>query len=714
MKKKHSPIKRNASLQLAPDITEEELQVFLQEAEEQLQLLDQDIIKLEKGEEDANVLQEIFRAAHTLKGSSAMLGHTRMAELTHAMESVLDRLRKGTMALSSDVVDALLRSLDVLKSLKDEILKMEISGTDMTSVVVELDRLDRVDQPKEAVLTEAQRKKPRVGLVLDEDARNKVSIALTEGHNVYKVQVTAVEACEWAQIRLFQVLAALSQKGLVVTSAPTQSEIENQQCDYDLSAIITTEHDVQVIHDEIVQIDDLSRVDVNVYELTDLDVVGGTKEDVPQIAVKTSTSEKPAGLVDAGGKEMAGQAKPPSNEARASQTVRIDVQRLDDLMNLIGELAISRTRIHQIAKVLESRYKDDEMVRALSETSTNSLKIVDQLQENMMKVRMLPISTVFGSFPRMVRDLARKAGKEVDFVVEGQETEIDRTVIERIRDPLVHLLRNAVDHGVESAAVRKAAGKSERAKIRLFAYQEESHIVIVVEDDGAGIDPARVRDEAVKKGIISLDSAVRLSQEEAIDLIFASGMSTAEYTTDVSGRGVGMDIVRKNIQALNGVVLIDTRTSMGTKFTLKLPLTLATFEGLLVASAGTVYAIPLISVTETLKLEKGATRTVEGREIVRLRDEILPLVRLRKTLYFEEDCSQESFVVVTRDASRPVGLAVDSVMEPQEVVVKPISSYLGDVKGVAGASILGDGRVALILDVPTLVRTTLDVRNVVI
>ncbi|MDY6833857.1 MAG: chemotaxis protein CheA [Chloroflexota bacterium] len=710
MKKRHGPVKSNASLQLAPDITEEELQVFLQEAEEQLQLLDQDIIKLEKGEEDANVLQEIFRAAHTLKGSSAMLGHTRMAELTHAMESVLDRLRKGTMTVSTEVVDALLRSLDVLKSLKDELLKMEISSTDMTSVVVELDRLDRIEQSKEAASTESRATKTHIKLVLNDDERKKVSIALTEGQKVYKVEVTAVEACEWAQIRLFQVLHAVSQSGSVVTSVPTQAEIENQQCDYDLAFIVITEHDAQVIHDEIMQIDDLAQVVVSVYELVDSDVV----KDMAQSAVKTSSSERASSLVGAASKEMVGQVKPISNEARASQTVRIDVQRLDDLMNLIGELAISRTRIHQIGKLLESKYKDDEMVKALSETSTNSLKIVDQLQESMMKVRMLPISTVFGSFPRMVRDLARRAGKDVDFVVEGQETEIDRTVIERIRDPLVHLLRNAVDHGVESVAERNAADKPQRATIHLSAYQEESHIVIVVEDDGAGIDPYRVRDEAVKKGIISLELASRLSQEEAIDLIFASGMSTSENTTEVSGRGVGMDIVRRNIQALNGVVLIDTKPGIGTKFTLKLPLTLATFEGLLVSSAGTVYAIPLISVTETLKLESGSTRTVEGREIVRLRDEILPLVRLRKTLYYDEGCSNESFVVVTRDASRPVGLAVDSVMEPQEVVVKPISSYLGDVKGVAGASILGDGRVALILDVPTLVRTTLDVRNIVI
>jgi two-component system chemotaxis sensor kinase CheA len=667
---------QRAKLELEPDITQEELDIFLMETEEQLQLLDQDIVKLEKGTEDDGLMQEIFRAAHTLKGSSAMLGHQRMAALTHAMESVLDRLRKGTLSVSTPVVDALLSSLDVLKVLKDEITTREISDVDITAVVAELDRV-REEEAAEAPEAEPKAAGGEGGeagaaeICLDASQAERVQEALSGGRSAFRVKVAVGEDNEWAAIRCFQVLKDLSESGEVVTSLPTQAEVEAQQVGRDLALVYTTEETEEAVRDIIGQIPDLAQIEVEVY---------GEEEEiaaqVQEVVERATRSEVEAPASREGDREDP--AKGSTHEAKTSQTVRIDVQRLDDLMNMVGELAIFHPRIHQIGKILESTYKDDENVRALGETSTNAIKIVNELQEDIIKIRMLPVGTVFNSFPRMVRDLARKAGKDVNFIIEGQETEIDRTVVDHVRDPVIHLLRNAVDHGMERPAERVAAGKAKKGTIRLAAWHEEGHIVIVTEDDGGGIDPERVKASAVKKGVITAEGASQMKEEEAIDLIFHPGMSTAERATEVSGRGVGLDVVRKNIEALNGVVMVDTEAGVGTKFMLRMPLTLATFQGLLVTSAETIYAIPLISVTETLKLEELETRRVEAGEIIRVRDSIMPLVRLRQVFGGDGvEAEGEGFVVVVKDRARDVGLAVDSLMEPQEVVVKGLKTFRG-------------------------------------
>ena len=717
MSKKQADKKTKVSkrLELASDITPEELQIFLQEADEQLQLLDEDIVKLEKGEEDSALLQEIFRAAHTLKGSSGMLGHPRMAQLTHAMESVLDRLRKGTMKASPPVVDALLASLDVLKVLKDEIITREISDVDIASVVTELEKVQQqapqqtatppakqtaapaaapAAPPKEeAKDSTPQETTPASELSISDDDKKRVQQATAQGRKTFKVDVSVTpSAIDWSAIRCFQVLRDLSSKGEVITSSPSQSDIEAQKVGVDMTLLITTDQDEDTLREQISQTQDIGRVQLSPY------VVEGVQ----------SIAEEESHPADEETKDSDSKEKTQSHEAKTSQTVRIDVERLDDLMNMVGELAISHPRIHQITRVLEARYKEDEMVKALGETSTNAMKIVNELQEDIMKIRMLPIGTVFNTLPRMVRDLARKSNKDINFIVEGQDTEIDRTVIDHVRDPLVHLLRNAVDHGIESSEERAAAGKPQQGTIRLAAWHEEGHIIIITEDDGGGIEPTRVIESAVKKGMISAEAAAKLSDEEGVELIFLPGLSTAKKTTEVSGRGVGLDVVRKNIEAMNGVVLVDTKVGQGTKFTLRMPLTLATFHGLLVSSANTIYAIPLVSVTETVKLAALETRAVEGGEIMRLRNSIMPLIRLRRAFALDGDGEEgERFVIVMRDSTRSIGLAVDAVMEPQEVVVKSLGRFMSDIKGIAGASILGDGTVALIMDVPTLIRSTL-------
>jgi len=663
------------------------------EADEQLQLLDQDIVKLEEGEDDKELLEEIFRAAHTLKGSSGMLGHRRMAELTHAMESVLDRVRKRTLEVSTRVVDALLGSLDVLRVLKGEIVSGEVSSIDIGSTIAQLERVQ--EGGEEVVVEEKKGGDGGAEFSLDEGERQKVQEAVLGGRNAFRVEVRVDEGIAWGAVRCFQVVNDLSNAGEVIATVPSRVDIEELRVGRDVVVVYATEEDEEGVRKILGQIPDVALVGIGPY--------GAEGEELEE-------EEEGEEEVSGGGGKAEGEdaGKGMSHEAKTSQTVRIDVKRLDDLMNMVGELAIFHPRIHRIGKVLESTYKNDDNVRALGETSTSAMKIVNELQEDIMKIRMLPVGTVFNSFPRMVRDLARRAEKDVNFEIEGQETEIDRTVVDHLRDPLLHLLRNAVDHGIESPGERVAKGKAKKGTIRLAAWHEEGNIVIVTEDDGRGIDAERVKESAVRKGLVMGGVVEKMSEEEAIDLIFHSGMSTAREATELSGRGVGMDVVRKNIEAMNGVVIVETRVDEGTKFMLRLPLTLAMFQGLLVTSMGTIYAIPLISVTETLKLEELETRMVEEGEILRVRDSIMPLIRLRQVFWREGmEGGAEGFVVVIKDRARKVGLVVDSLMEPQEVVVKGLGRFMGDVHGIAGASILGDGTVALIMDAPSLIRRAL-------
>lgn len=679
-------------MELAPDITAEDLKVFLEEAEEQLQLLDEDIIRLEKEEGNEALLQEIFRAAHTLKGSSAMLGHTRMCNLAHAMESVLDRVRKGTLLPGSGVVDALLHSLDGLRALNEELVSPENGEYDIAFAVAELEAvMGGEDEPA----SEAGDSGEMGPLALDEDGREKLQSAVAAGQTAYQVSVGFDKESTWTAVRCFQVVHELSQVGEVITSNPSPEDIEQEKVGFELRVVFSSFQGEEQVKGAMETVSDIQSLSVDAYS---------PEQAAPEAQQVTGTEKTTELKADEGAQAQASQA-------HTAQTVRIDVERLDSMMNMIGELVIATSRILQIGKTLEGKYADD-LVQELGRSSAHTTKVVNELQEDIMKIRMLPVATVFSGFPRMIRDLAQKSKKKVDFIVEGQETGIDRTVIEHIRDPLVHLLRNSVDHGIEPAEDRKAAGKPEVATLRLSACHEEGHIVLTVEDDGKGISAANVKEAAVKKGFVTSEDAARMSEDEAIGLIFASGMSTKEQATEVSGRGVGLDIVRKNVETLNGYVKVDTKVGKGTKFTVRLPLTLATVDSLLVISSGALYAIPVVSVLETARLLPEEISTIGGREVIRLRGGVLPLLRLDRTLGMElpggreTDDSGRIPVVVVRGSDRLLALAVDELVEKQEIVVKSMGDQLGDVKGISGASILGDGRLALIIDTPTLIATT--------
>ncbi|MFP3975008.1 MAG: chemotaxis protein CheW [Dehalococcoidia bacterium] len=687
--------------------SEEELQVFLQDADEQLQVLDEDIVKLENEGYNDDLLNEIFRAAHTLKGSSAMVGCQKMADLAHAMESTLDKLRNQSLDLTPEVTDMLLSGLDGLGRLRNNLTSPGHDEYDVDPVIAALNELAK-GESSSAPSSESGTS-TKLSISIDDIEKSRLEEAISLGHGAYQIGVEVNRESSWAAVRCFQVLSELGEKGQVIASKPTYEDIEAERVDYHLEIVFAGPTEASELEEMIYAVPDIAEVQIIPYSAPD---ASDDTEMNAEISTSGSGAAKDEGTSRSS--EQSATSEPSSasggtarEAVKTSETVRVDVERLDSLMNMIGELVVARTRMNQIGKTLEHRYKNDQDVIDLGQTFTHLTKIVDTLQTDISAARMLPVGSVFGRFPRMMRDLAHKAGKKIDFVVTGQETEIDRSVIEHIRDPLTHLLRNAVDHGIEMPEERGKGGKPEKATVRLSATNEQSHIVISVEDDGRGVDSGKVKEKAVQKGIISAEAAGKMTENELLDLIFEPGMSTAEKATEVSGRGVGMDVVKKNIERLNGAIGMETNLGSGTRFTMKLPLTLATFQGLLVSSGGMTYVFPLVSIDEVLRLEREEIGTVLQNAVIIHRNTVIPIVDLENLLdaHTNEDGDTEVVhIVVAKSGERKVGVIVDSVREPQEVVVKSMGDYLSDIQVVSGASILGNGEVALILDIPSLIR----------
>jgi two-component system chemotaxis sensor kinase CheA len=688
------------------EISPEELKVFMEEAEEHIQLLDEDLIKLENEGNNPELLQEIFRAAHTLKGSSAMLGHERMAEVTHAMESLLDKLRNKKITVNTKIIDALLFGLDALKVLKNEINSQRESDIDIESIVRQLNESSEAKAPDAdgapgQVRQDAEKKQGKL-ITLNKGAEKKINEALKKGESAFIVRASINPKSEWMAVRSLQICNDLSNMGDLIVSNPSLNDIEQEKVSAEFTAVVCCLRKADEIEDTLRLISDIEKVVTAPYgseaaaqllQPGATEVKSPVEQPVQKAAQKADQKNEMKTLVA-------------GNKTEVMSTIRVDVKVLDNLMNMVEELVIDRSRISQVGRLLEGKYPDDDLVNDLGDTSNHIIKVINELYQDIMKVRMVPISLVFSKFPRLVRDLAQKQHKNLDFVIKGESTELDRTIIEKIQDPLIHLLRNSVDHGIETPEDRKAKGKPERALLRLEAYQEEGHIVIRLEDDGRGIDAKKVRDSAVKKGFLTAEAAAKLGDAEAIDLIFASGMSTAEKTTDVSGRGVGLDIVRTNIERLNGNVTLDTKVNQGTVFTLKLPLTVAVFQGLVVTVSGSSYIVPLVSVMETIKVRREDIKTIRKKEVMLLRDTIVPLMRMSKVIGTKLETADkvEEYVLVVKAGDRVAGIVVDELKEQMEFVIKSLGKYLGELKGIAGATILGDGEVALILDIPTLIR----------
>ncbi len=703
-------------MQMVFDISEDELPIFLAEADEHLQSLDEILVQIENLDSDSELLQTAFRAAHTLKGMSGMIGHQRMTNLTHALETAFDGVRKHSLAISTPLISLCLDAVDTLRLLREEVDTGESTGVEVDDLI---ERFREYSSTASAPLAGA----PVVPAVEPAPAVNAPAEPVEETTHSVHVRARIDPKSIASAARAFQLMMALQNLGEVSELQPPLEVIETAAPIKEFSACVRTSEPADEIYAQLKQIS----------EVNDIQVEGCLP---PAAAPLKSNGAKPASeaaLVKSNGAKPASEAAPvksngahPASEAapvksngsspapaaeaaaprRSAETVRTSVERLDTLMNLVGELITDRNHLFQVRNHLEQDAANNLEVENLATTVAHLSRITDQLQEEVMSIRMLPIGSLLHKFPRMVRDMSQKLGKQIDVVLKGEDTELDRSMLEEINDPLIHLVRNSVDHGIEMPEERVAQGKPERGTVTLNSWHEQGHIVLTVSDDGAGIDPENMRRAAVKKGLVSAEEAAQMSDEEAVNLVFMPGFSTAKTITDISGRGVGMDIVHTNIQRVNGTIHIETQKGQGTTIHIVLPLTLAIVPTLLVKVRASTFAIPLVMVMETLRLSKADISTIRGKPVTLLRGSVLPLVDISETFALAQDNAEKPwlFAVVVSSGKQRIGLVVDSFTGEEEVVVKSLGTFIGDLPGISSVAILGDGRIALIVDVPGLLK----------
>ncbi len=658
------------------------LDLFLEEAAEHVQTLNQNLLKLEHNPERIDLLDEIFRAAHTLKGMSATMGYDSIAGLTHKMENLFDMLRERKISLDAKVFNCLFKSADALDGMLEGIREGETEPVNVDTIVKELGMLENggLEVGSEAVQNDETKKDTELWDELNEYEQNLVKTAIEKGFYVWRMFIEIHPECLMKGVRAFMIFKSLEGRGEIIKSVPAVQDIEDENFDKSLVLYYISADSEESIRKEMNKISEIKLKNINKIssksEASDNNSSNnnGIKE-----------RKKPEGIVDISGKKQ-----------KIHQTVRVDINRLDSLMSLVGELVINKTRLEQI--------NSSNKIEDLNETIERINSITGDLQTVVQNARMVAIEQVFNRFPRMVRDLAKDLGKEVELIVEGKETELDRTVIDEIGDPLVHLLRNALDHGLESTQERMAAGKNTCGVLQLKAKQEGNHVIISVEDDGRGIELDSIIDKAVKNGLAARTELESMDERELLSIIFEPGFSTSQEITDLSGRGVGLDVVKNKIQSLSGDVYVTTKKGQGTKFTIKLPLTLAIIQALLVRSGKEVYAIPLANIDETTSLEEQHIKNIQSQQVILLRGSVLPLLDLRKALSVPgSEKEDELYVVVVRKGEQQIGLVVDELIGQQEIVINSLGKHLSGIPGIAGASILGDGKVSLILDIATLI-----------
>ena len=679
--------------------TNQYMDMFLDESHEHLQSLNDGLLSLEDNMEDTSVVNEIFRNAHTLKGMSATMGFNKIAELTHEMEDVLDLIRKEQLKLNEDIIDTLFKCVDSLGQMIDSVGNGE--AEDVVDVSDLVKKLSSISKPDQAA---AQAAAPAAAAAAA-PAENKISIELADvdkdvikqaqetGMQAIHVRVTLAETCLLKSARSYMVMNALDELGDVIKSVPSAEDLEQEKFDHSFDVIIITVAEEKAVQDAVNSISEISKVETNVIDLAaeEKAAAATAAAPAPKAAAPAPTAKKAA---PAPAKKV---TAAPAKKVHHSQSVRVDIEKLDTLMNLMGELVINKVRLEQIGQT--HRLAD------LTETLEQMDRVTTDLQNIVMKVRMVPVSSVFNRFPRMVRDIAKELNKEINLTIEGEETELDRTVIDEIGDPIMHLLRNSCDHGVEEPDVRESKGKPRAGEVGLIARHEGNNVVIMVTDDGAGIDAAKIRAKAVEKGMISQEEADKMDDADAVRLVFLPGFSTADHISDISGRGVGMDVVRSKIEALSGHVDVETKIDEGSVFKIKLPLTLAIIQAMLVKVQEEMYAIPLGSIDSTINIQESEIKTVQNKEVIVLRGEIIPIIRMEKMLQVPHvKDSDETFVVVVHTGDAKAGIVVDNLIGQQEIVIKTLGSLFTGLKMFSGATVLGDGRVALILDVATMMQ----------
>ena len=696
------------------------LDVFLDEGREQLVLLEAGFLDMERGHHTAETMQALFRAAHTLKGSSRSMGFLSIGDLTHEMENILDDLRNNKLSVSTPIVDVLLECLDALGSLVDAVAATQgntvTCDKDIPALVARLTALrtggtgagipvastERMADSSKAV-------SPASAFLLADHEQASLSAARDSELTAYHLAITLDADCLMKSVRVWMVMSALEPLGAVLASDPPEAALEEEEFGAGFAVLLVSSADTAEIELALSKVAELTSVAVQVWA----EAVSVALPKEVTAAVEAVAEEAPAVQVAAAVPEKAPTEKAAAPAPAASPTIRVEVSRLDSLLNLVGELVIERAQISRVSGELSREYPRDENATHLLEATHRIGRITAELQDQIMKARMLPIDGVFQRMPRMVRDLAQKTGKDIRFEMTGGETELDRTVLEVISDPLIHLLRNSVDHGVEGPDTREAAGKPRQGLVTLSAQQEANHIVLEITDDGGGMDPEKLKASAIRKGVLTEAAAAQMSEQDALHLIFASGFSTAEVLSDISGRGVGMDIVRSNLEKLGGRIQVESVVGQGSRFVIHLPLTLAIVRAVLVESGGGFYVLPLSNVVELLLLGTGqnevSRQTLAGQAVIHLRGRTIPLASLsgllagRREATHPDEIAGTAFVVVVGVGDKQLGLCVDGLAGEQEVVIKSLGTLLGDLPGLSGATILGDGRVALIVDLPTLI-----------
>lgn len=705
-----------------------EISVFMDELEEKLQIINDNLLILEQDVNNQEVLQEIFRAAHTIKGSSGIMGYEKMTKLTHEIENLFDKIRSGEITVTSEMINVLFEALDVLKMLKDEItdpsLNVDISDVlSKLSSYLKSDSGESVEKADDqtSLKQDSEQEKKSENIEVDDALAEVISEAELRGFTAYKIKVDLDEGCQMKEVRAFLIFETLQKSGEIVKSVPSAEDLQDGKFDLSFEVVYLTKEDQDQIKNMLMSIAEVENVQVSAISLQESETKREDSDDLKADKERSTdereTKSAKASATPAKEKTSKSAAASSAHAVKPVKTVRVDVQKLDNLMNLVGELVIKRTRLNRFVELFESKYGSDELIESLSEMSNHLGYVAGELQEQIMKARMLPISQIFNRFPRMVRDTAQKLGKEIDFIVEGKETELDRNVIEMIGDPLIHLIRNAIDHGIETPEERVKKGKLRKGKLLLKASYHESHIVIIIEDDGKGIDVQKIREKAVERGLYDRETVERMSDKEVLDLIFRSGFSTKDEVSDLSGRGVGMDVVRTAIEQINGVVEVHSEINVGTRFTIRLPLTLAIIRSLMISLGDQIYAFPMANVQETLRVSEDEIKSIGNSEVIVVRDKIVPLLRLKEhfgivdNTHEDADLSKELFVVIITSMDKCAAVVVDKLLGEQEVVIKSLGDYLGDIDGLSGATILGDGSVALIIDARGLVKQTKGVES---
>nr|WP_096478978.1 chemotaxis histidine kinase/response regulator CheAY2 [Helicobacter pylori] len=648
------------------DDLQEIMEDFLIEAFEMNEQLDQDLVELEHNPEDLDLLNRIFRVAHTIKGSSSFLNLNILTHLTHNMEDVLNRARKGEIKITPDIMDVVLRSIDLMKTL---LVTIRDTGSDTNN--------GKENEIEEAVkqlqaITSQNLEGAKEGT---KEAPQKENEKEAEKENIKENQENKAKA------------------PTAENSASDNPLADEPDLDYTNMSAEEVEAEIERLLNKRQEADKERRAQKKQEAKPKQEVT--PKTETP----KTETPKAPKTETKTKAKADTEENKAPS--IGVEQTVRVDVRRLDHLMNLIGELVLGKNRLIRIYGDVEERYDGEKFLEELNQVVSSISAVTTDLQLAVMKTRMQPVGKVFNKFPRMVRDLSRELGKSIELIIEGEETELDKSIVEEIGDPLIHIIRNSCDHGIEPLEERRRLNKPETGKVQLSAYNEGNHIVIKISDDGKGLDPVMLKEKAIEKGVISEKDAEGMSDREAFNLIFKPGFSTAKVVSNVSGRGVGMDVVKTNIEKLNGIIEIDSEVGVGTTQKLKIPLTLAIIQALLVGVQEEYYAIPLSSVLETVRISQDEIYTVDGKSVLRLRDEVLSLVRLSDI--FKVDAILESnsdvYVVIIGLADQKIGVIVDYLIGQEEVVIKSLGYYLKNTRGIAGATVRGDGKITLIVDV---------------